>query len=175
MNKVVSLFLISFILFSCTPKPTSFPDQHKKSKLDPSKRKFPKAEHYVNDFADDLSPEQEKELDKICADYETKTTNQLVVATIKTMAPYDDINKYGTDMFNEWEIGQKDKNNGVLIVLCMECQEVRISTGYGAEKILTNDICDQIIDPGMLNYFEDGDSYGGLKYGIEEIIKRWKS
>lgn len=175
MNKVVSVFLISFILVSCAGKPTFFPDQHKKSKLDPSKRKFPKAEHYVNDFADDLSSEQETELDKICADYETKTTNQLVVATVKDLNPYDDITGFSKDMFNEWEIGKRKENNGVLIVLCMDCHEVRIATGYGAEKILTNEVCDQIIDPGMLNYFEDGDAYGGLKYGIDEIIKRWKN
>jgi uncharacterized protein len=172
-QKFTAVLFLAFLLVSCTIKPVSFPDQHKKSKLDPSKCKFPKAEHYVNDFDDVLDATQESELEKICTDYEKKTTNQLVVATVKDLKPYDNIADFSKDMFNEWEIGRKDKNNGVLIVLCMDCHEVRIATGYGAEKILTNEICDQIIDPGMLDYFKNSDPYGGLKYGIEEVIKKW--
>lgn len=137
--------------------------------------KFPKANNWVNDFEKELTTDQQKELDLICKDYETATTNQLMVATIADYKPYEDIAAYSKDLFNEWGIGQKPLDNGVLIVVCMKCQEVRIETGLGAERILTNEICDRIIDPGMIDYFEKKDVYGGIKYGIKEVIKRWNN
>jgi len=46
--------------------------------------------------------------------------------------------------------------------------------GYGAEKSLTAEVTDAIVNPGMVNYFKKNNNYGGLKFGIKEIIKKWK-
>ncbi len=168
----------SIVLFSCgaTTKITQGPETKDSVKVQtPADTfQFHKAYAWVNDFDSILTDMEEGKLDAVCKNYEKATTNQLVVATIGSFKPYSNIADYSTDMFNEWKIGTKEKNNGVLIVLCKDCHEVRITTGYGAEKILTTEICDLIVDPLMLSYFEKDKYYEGLKAGIDEIIKKWK-
>jgi uncharacterized protein len=177
MLKTKILFAVLFLFASCgTPAiKTSIPNNTKDSvKREEVILQFPKAEQYVNDFDSILTPAQQKELNEICANYDKQTTNQLVVATVKDIKPYNDIKDYAKDLFNEWKIGTKEKNNGVLIVLCVKCNEVRITVGYGAEKSLTAEITDAIVDPGMVGYFQKNKNYEGLKFGIKEIIKKWK-
>src|SRR5689334_12013386 len=127
--KLSVLFLfLGLSLSACTLKQTN--------KSSETQKKFPKAERYVNDFDDILTTDQENTLNTVCSDYDKKTTNQIVVATFKSMEPYENIETFGTALYNEWGIGTKEKNNGLLIVVFKENHKVRISTGLGTEKIL---------------------------------------
>jgi uncharacterized protein len=134
---------------------------------------FPDPDGYINDFNYILSEDQVNELDSICSEYDKKTTNQLVVTTIGTYSEYPNLKEYSTDMFNEWKIGTKEKNNGLLIVFCKDCQQVRITTGLGTEKILTQEKCDETIKI-MLSFFKESKYYEGLKAGILDLISKWK-
>lgn len=139
-----------------------------------SKGPFPKATHWVNDFDDILTTVQEVELDSICRNYQNETTNQLVVATIDSIQPYTNIEEYSVDMYNDWRLGTKEKNNGLLITVFPKLHKARITTGYGTEKILTNEICDGIMKNQMIPHFKNGEYYEGIKEAILKSIELWK-
>lgn len=107
------------------------------------------------------------------ARYDRKTTNQVMIITTPSIKPYDNIADYGTYTFNEIGIGTKEKNNGLLIVISNHLHKVRISTGYGTEKILTDSICQVIIDQVMIPEFKKGAMYTGTSNAVDTIMAWW--
>ena len=67
----------------------------------------------------------------------TKTTNQIVVLTVPTIGS-DSIEEYATRVFESWKLGQKGKDNGVLVVVAPKDRKMRIEVGYGLEGTLTD-------------------------------------
>jgi uncharacterized protein len=135
---------------------------------------FPQPTGFVNDFEGILEPDQEKKLNDAIIKFANRTTNQIAVVTIASIAPYDNIKAYTTDLGNAWGVGQKEKNNGVVIVVSKKLKQVWIGTGLGAEKILTDLICKRISDDKMLPAFKQGDFFGGLEHGLQELIRSWQ-
>ncbi|TXD70822.1 TPM domain-containing protein [Aequorivita lipolytica] len=105
--------------------------------------------------------------------YGDKTTRQIAVVTVDSISPYNDIQKYASDLGNYWGVGQKDIDNGLLIVFSKPLRKVAISTGYGTEKVLTDSICKQIIDSVMIPKFKEDKYYEGIDMGVNAIIKIW--
>ncbi len=134
---------------------------------------FPNPKGYVNDFEGIFSTEQLKTLENRLISYEKKTTKELVVITIDSMLPYDTIDDFSTAISNHWGIGKKEKNNGLLIVISKKLQKIRISTGLGTEKILTDEICKNIIDQISIPAFKKGDFYDGTEKTIMALINKW--
>ena len=77
-------------------------------------------------------------------------------------------------MGNYWGVGQKDIDNGLLIVFSKPLRKVAISTGYGTEKVLTDSICKQIIESVMIPNFKNGDYFKGIDNGVDTLIEAWK-
>src|SRR3989344_1120497 len=77
---------------------------------------FPKPVGYVNDFENILSETEEKELTDIIITNERQTTNQIAIVTIKDYNPYSSLIDYSIGLANYWGVGQKNKNNGIVIV-----------------------------------------------------------
>ena len=136
---------------------------------------FPEPLGIVNDYDTVFTKKQREELSKILYDYNIKTTRQIAVITIDKIAPYQSIQKYATDIGSYWGVGTKEKNNGLVILLCNPIRQIGIATGKGTEKILTDAICKDVIDKIMIPEFRKGDFYNGVKKGIEELIKKWGS
>jgi uncharacterized protein len=135
---------------------------------------FPKPVGYVNDFEQILSPAQEKEIADQISRFEKQTGNQIAVVTIDAIAPYPTMQAYATDLSNTWGVGQRGKDNGLLIVVSAKLRQSRISTGLGTEKILTDEICKEIMGTYMLPQFKKGAYFDGLQIGLTELINRWK-
>ena len=135
---------------------------------------FPEPVGYVNDFEHILSPAQEKELTEQITRFEKQTSNQIAIVTIDSIAPYPTMQAYATDLSNTWGVGQKGKDNGLLIIVSARLRQARIATGLGTEKILTDEICQEIMDAHMLPQFKNGHYFNGLKTGVTELINRWK-
>lgn len=173
--KILILFS-AFIFLSCkgnvqvanAEKATT---EHTKPVID--KGIFPKPDGFVNDYAHVFTDSQKNELLEIVNDYNRKTTRQIVVITVDSIKPYDDIHKYATDLGNTWGVGTAEKDNGLIIVLCNPCRKISIATGIGTEKILTDEICKEVIDKTIIPEFKKGDFYKGIKNGITELIKQW--
>jgi uncharacterized protein len=129
---------------------------------------------YVNDFEDILSPDQEQELNKIISEFEKQTTNQIAIVSVDSISPYTSMKDYATDLANKWGVGQKDKDNGLVIIISKKLRQSRIATGLGTEKILTDQICQRITEQRMIPQFKNGDYFKGIREGLTELIKTWK-
>ena len=135
---------------------------------------FPKQIGYVNDFENVFTKEQISKLENLIRDYENKTTNEISIVTINSIEPYKDISLYTTELANHWGIGKTEKNNGLIILFSNTIRSIRISTGYGTEKILTDEICKRIIDKTIIPEFKKGNHYNGIENGIKELIAKWE-
>jgi len=135
--------------------------------------KFSSPTGYVNDLENILLPAQAHELDSLLQDYDARTTRQIVVVTTPDFMDFRNIGEYSLALFNEWEIGQRETNNGLLIVLSSAQRKVRISTGSGTEQILTDAICKSIIDELMLPELRAGRYYEALLSGVRALMEKW--
>jgi uncharacterized protein len=135
---------------------------------------FPDPVSYVNDFENLMSREECQMLDGLIKKHEQETSNQIAVVTVSTIEPYEDFFNYTLDLASCWGMGQKDKNNGVLIAINTQLRIVRIQNGLGIEEILTDEETKVIIDTQMTPEFAKGNFYSGLKAGIEAIFEEIK-
>ena len=131
---------------------------------------FPALTGRVVDEAGLLDATDRAALTESLAGLETKTTDQLVVVTLKSLQGTS-IEDYGYQLGRRWQIGQKDKNNGVLLIVAPNERKVRIEVGYGLEGTLTDALTKYIIETSILPRFKAGDLPGGIKRGVEEIIQ----
>ena len=123
----------------------------------------------VNDDAQILSENTIKMLGERLKAHEDKTTNQIVILTISSLEG-ESIEDYANRVFNEWKIGQKDKDNGVLMVVVPDERKMRIEVGYGLESALPDILAGRIIRNIMAPSFREGDYDGGITKGAQAII-----
>jgi uncharacterized protein len=131
---------------------------------------FPPLTGRVVDDANIIPPAVETEIEGKLVALEAKTTDQLVVATVPSLQGYD-IADFGYQLGRHWAIGQKDKNNGVLLIVAPSEREVRIEVGYGLEGDLTDALTKIIIENAIIPRFKDDDMPGGILAGVDDIIK----
>lgn len=131
---------------------------------------FPALTGRVVDEAGLLSASDRTELASQLSDLETKTKNQLVVVTLRSLQGTS-IEDYGYQLGRSWRLGQKDKDSGVLLIVAADKREVRIEVGYGLEGSLTDAQTKLIIENSILPAFKAGDFSGGIKRGTAQIIQ----
>jgi uncharacterized protein len=130
---------------------------------------FPALTGRVVDEAGILSAATRSDLDAQLAAHEKATTNQVVVVTLKSLQG-DDIADYGYQLGRYWGIGQKGKNNGVLLIIAPNERKLRIEVGYGLEGVLTDAESRIIIERVIKPYFKKGDYDQGVRAGISAIL-----
>ncbi|MEE9346115.1 MAG: TPM domain-containing protein [Methylococcales bacterium] len=130
---------------------------------------FPALTGRVVDQANVLSAQQITVLSNKLAQHEKKTSNQVVVVTLSSLQDYD-IADYGYQLGRYWGIGQKDVNNGVLLIVAPNERKVRIETGYGLEGVLPDVLSNQIIQDQIVPHFRNGDTAGGIEAGSQAIM-----
>jgi uncharacterized protein len=131
---------------------------------------FPALTGRVVDEANILDPAQRAALTQKLADLEAKSTDQVVVVTLKSLQGTS-IEDYGYQLGRHWQIGQKDKNNGVLLIVAPNERKVRIDVGYGLEGTLTDLVANFIIQNSILPRFRANDYPGGITRGVDDIIQ----
>jgi uncharacterized protein len=102
------------------------------------------------------------------ADYEARTSTQIVIVTLPDLQGYP-IEQWGLALLRGWQIGQKGKNNGVVVLIAPNDRQMRIETGYGAEGPLPDATASQIIRQDMTPAFKQGDYAGGLTASLRDI------
>jgi uncharacterized protein len=135
-----------------------------------SAQDFPSLTGYVNDNAELLSQQGKEELESKLAQLEKDTTAQVFIATIKSLEG-DSIEDYASRLFEQWKIGQKDKNNGVLFLVALDDRKMWIEVGYGLEPIITDGRAGRIRDEDVIPLFKKNDYEGGIKAGAASIEK----
>lgn len=138
------------------------------SALAQSNIQFPALTGRVVDGANILDPAQEQALTAKLQTLEQQTTDQLVVVTVATLDGYD-IADYGYQLGRAWGIGQKEANNGALLIVAPNDRVVRIEVGYGLEGVLTDAYSSIVIRNDILPAFRQGDYYGGIDRGVDAI------
>jgi uncharacterized protein len=131
---------------------------------------FPVLTGRVVDDAGIIPADVSARLTQKLAALEQKTTDQLVVVTLKSLDGTD-IADYGYQLGRHWAIGQKDKNNGVLLIVAPSEHAVRIEVGYGLEGDLTDAVTRLIIENAIIPRFKAGDMPGGIERGVDDIIQ----
>jgi uncharacterized protein len=135
---------------------------------------FPKLTGRVVDEAKLLSPEQKQQLEALSTDVGNVAQRQFVVATIPDLQGYP-IEDYGYKLGRAWGIGQKDANNGIILIVAPNERKVRIEVGYGLEPIMTDALSQTIIDDQILPKFRSGDMAGGIMAGAQAIAEQMKA
>ena len=130
---------------------------------------FPALSGRVVDDAGVLDEGTRAALTQKLAEFEAKTTDQFVVVTLKSLQGTS-IEDFGVELGRHWQIGQRDKNNGVLLIVAPNERRVRIEVGYGLEGALTDAVSRLIIENGITPRFRAGDFAGGITRGVDDII-----
>jgi uncharacterized protein len=130
---------------------------------------FPQLTGRVVDEAELLDASTRKALDFKLFVLEATTTDQFVVVTVSSLRGQL-IEDFGLQLGNYWKIGQKDKNNGVLLIVAPIERKVRIEVGIGLEGKLTNAIAQSILESDILPFFRQGNYGVGIMRGVDSII-----
>ena len=131
---------------------------------------FPPLSGRVVDQVGLLSEQQQNELSRMLAAHQDKTSDQLVVVVLKSLQGHS-IEEYGYQLGRHWGIGQKGKDNGVLLLVAPTERKVRIEVGYGLEGRLTDALAHQIIQSEIMPSFRRGDMAAGILRGSAAILK----
>ena len=129
---------------------------------------FPPLTGRIVDEAGLLSSEDKRALEGELKALEEKSTDQLVIFTARSLQGYP-IEDFGYRLGRFWQIGQKDKNNGVILIVAPNDRQVRIEVGRGLEPQLTDLMSKLIIDNAILPAFRRNDFAGGIKAGVRDI------
>ena len=130
---------------------------------------FPALTGRVVDNAHLLSAEAQQDLSVKLADLEAKTGHQMVVATIPDLQGYP-IEDYGYQLGRAWGIGDKTRNDGVILLIAPNDKKVRIEVGYGLEPVLTDALTSRIIQATILPDFRVGNIEQGIVAGAGAVI-----
>ncbi len=123
----------------------------------------------VNDFANVLDDREELTLEKKLVAYNRKTSTQIAVVTINSLKG-NEIGDYSFRLAEEWGIGGKGKDNGVLILVALEDRKMFIATGYGLEGVLPDAIVKRIVENYMKPNFRNNDYYNGIDEATSVIM-----
>ena len=129
---------------------------------------FPKLTGRVIDNARLLTDAQKLDADSKLASLEAQSGRQLVVATIPSLEGRT-IEDYGYRLGRTWGIGQKGKDDGVILIVAPTEHKVRIETGYGARVFLTDAVSSMIVRDAITPRFKAGDMGGGIVAGVDQI------
>ncbi|MER3523066.1 MAG: hypothetical protein C4326_03125 [Ignavibacteria bacterium] len=132
--------------------------------------KIPKLLKRVTDFTNTLSPPQLADLEQTLARFEDTTSTQIAVVMIPTLGD-ESIEDFALRTAELNGIGQKKKDNGVLLLIAKDDRQMRIEVGYGLEGVLPDGLCGQIIRREIVPHFQNGDYFAGITAGVEAIMK----
>lgn len=153
-NKILTVTLILLILLSFSSMAIDLPK--------------PTNNFFVNDFADVIDDNVENELQSIGASLYKQTTAQVVVVTVDSLDGYD-VEEYALELGREWEVGSKESNNGVVLLLSVNERQVTIQVGYGLEGCLPDGKTGRILDTYAIPYLRDDDFSSGLASAYKAI------
>lgn len=130
--------------------------------------RFPPLSGRIVDEAGLLSAEDERELTQTLADIEAASTDQVVIYTARGLQGYP-IEDFGYQLGRTWQIGQREKNNGVILIVAPAERKVRIEVGRGLEPQLTDALSALIVQNAVLPAFRRGDFPAGIKAAVRDI------
>lgn len=124
----------------------------------------------INDEAHIFSQNERDELLNLVQNFEQNSTTQIAIVTLNSLENRS-IEELSLEIARGYKLGQKEDNNGVLLVVAPNEKKVRIEVGYGLEGVLTDAVASEIINSVMIPEFKNGKMSEGVKEGVLAIIK----
>jgi uncharacterized protein len=153
--KSIARLLVLFAFFATAASAKNVPTQS--SKL-------------VNDYTGILSPTQVTSLERMLVGYFDSTSTQIAVVIERSLEG-DDIFDYCQRLATTWGIGEKGKNNGLLLYIAIDDRKVRIHTGYGMEATITDALSKRIVEETIVPNFRNNNHYQGIYQASVAIIQ----
>lgn len=159
-NRILFLF-VSFVLFSLLIfSPSAILSQNK----------FPKPVGHVNDFANVIPAATERRIAAICMEVKQKIGAEIAILTVETIGD-EQYTDYTIRLLEDkdWQLGEKGKDNGILLFQTVQERKFRIEVGYGLEGIIPDGLAGEIRDRYVFPFFKKGDYGNGLLAGTQAI------
>ena len=123
----------------------------------------------VNDYAKMLSPTAARQLDRVLQDLETSDSTQIVVLTVPSLEG-DSLEEFSIRVAEQWRIGQKNLDNGAILLIAKAERKLRIEVGYGLEGRLTDLMAGRIIANVIVPRFKEGQIDQGVLDGVQAMV-----
>ena len=133
----------------------------------------PNPPRLVNDFADILSPDEELALERKLVSYNDSTSTQITIVSVVDLAGMDKA-QFAVEVAHKWGVGQKDHDNGMLILVKPKSRdskgEAYIAVGYGLEGFIPDATAKRIVENEMIPQFKNGNMYQGIDNATNSVI-----
>ncbi len=124
----------------------------------------------VNDLANIIPAAEEANLENKLTLYNDSTSTQIAVIVIKTIGDFE-ISDYAYKIGRKWGVGQKDLDNGIVLLVAVDDRKMYIATGYGTESFITDARASRIYREILTPAFQQNNYYGGIDAATTEMIK----
>lgn len=131
---------------------------------------IPTLRGYVNDSANMIPAATELKLEQFLEQFESSDSTQLVVCTLPSLEG-EDLAETAIRIATQWQLGQRNKDNGVLLLIAQQEHDIRIEVGYGLEGRLTDLLAGRIIDNEITPRFKQGAFADGVVAGVLSITE----
>ncbi|MDR0676229.1 MAG: TPM domain-containing protein [Elusimicrobiota bacterium] len=131
---------------------------------------YSKTNGFIIDEVKIITDQDKDNINQIATSLYNKTTAEIAIITIQSLKD-ETIEKKAVDIFEKYSIGTKDADNGVLLLIAIDEQELRIEVGYGLEGILNDRKAGDIIRNIIIPEFKKGNFSSGIFNGFLEITK----
>jgi uncharacterized protein len=130
----------------------------------------PKLTARVTDLTGTLTAEQQSSLDDKLAAFEARKGSQVAVLVVATTEP-EEIAQYSIRVVDQWKLGRRGVDDGALLIVAKNDRELRIEVGRALEGVLPDLIAHRIISETIVPLFRQGDFYGGINAGLDQMIR----
>lgn len=159
-----ALFLVLCLIF-----PVAIADPVKNHSVNNAILKIPELNQHVTDLTGTISPSQINSINIKLQEFEDKTGSQIAILIIQSTYP-EEISQYSIRVVDEWKLGRKGVDDGVLLLIAKKDRHIRVEVGYGLEGVLSDAKSKQIISELILPYFKSGQYFEGINAGLDEIL-----
>lgn len=133
-------------------------------------RTYPKATGFVTDMINLLKPEEQQSLENFLFNFEKETGNEIAILILDSTLP-ETIEQYSIHITDQWKVGKKGLENGVLFTIAIQDRSMRLEVGRGLEGVLTDLTSTKLLDNLARPRFREGDFYEGIKKVVEAMAQ----
>lgn len=170
VNQITRIFRFSLIVLFLSTSANLWAQESAADTVIPNK---PNPPRLVNDFVGILSSTERSQLEQKLRTYNDSTSTQITIVIVKTTEPYP-IGDFAFQVGRKWGVGQKGKNNGLVLAWATQTRKIFIAPGYGLEGAIPDAIAKRIITNTIVPAFKQEQYYRGLDDATTEIIQRAK-
>jgi uncharacterized protein len=124
----------------------------------------------VTDLTGTLNAQQKSELESRIAAFESRRGSQMAVLMLPSTKP-EEIEQYSIRVAEAWKIGRRKVDDGLILIVAKDDRRLRIEVGYGLEGAIPDSVAKRVIDERITPRFKAGDFYGGIRDGVDQLIR----